>query len=275
MYTCGLDVGSRTTKVVILGDNGVVLGRGLKVTGGSPADSAAEALAEALTAADLDRGRIDRIAATGYGRRLVRDKDVQFTTVICHAAGARHAFPKTRNVLNVGALRSAAMRLDENGNVHRFRINDQCGAGVGRYLERVADTIEVPLDEIGQLALFSRDPQPIPSICSVLAESEVLSLITRNYKPSDILRGVYNALAGRLAALLEQVWLPGKETTFTGGVAKNAGMVKALEEVLNASINVGHDAEFAGAIGAAVLAREPVRAIEQAARSEDSDAVLT
>jgi (R)-2-hydroxyacyl-CoA dehydratese activating ATPase len=256
MFTTGIDIGSRTTKVVILDDSRNIAGRGLKITGANPEVSATEALEEALLAARLKRDSLGKIASTGYGRRLLSDIDFQFTTVSCHAAGARHAFPNTRNVLNVGALRSAAIRLDDKGYVQRFRLNDQCGTGVGRYLERVAETVEIPLDEIGQLALFSKDPQPVPSNCSVLAESEVLSLITRNVKPADILRGVYDALASRLAALLKQVWFAELETTLTGGVAKNAGMVIALEEALAKKLNVGHDAEFAGAIGAAILAIE-------------------
>jgi len=265
MLTCGLDIGSRSTKAIILNEDGSVAGRGFRLTRSKPVESADEAVGEALLAAKVDRGRIGRFATTGYGRRLVAYEHEIFTTVSCHAAGALHAFPGTRNVMSIGALRSAAIRLDENGHVHRFRLNDQCGAGVGRFLEGVAETLEIPLDEIGQLALFSKDPQTVPGICSVLAESEILNLITQNTKTSDILRGVYNALASRLAALLKQVWIPDGETTVTGGVAKNAGMVKALEEVLGKRLNVGHDAEFAAAIGAAVLARtacvveQPVR----------------
>jgi predicted CoA-substrate-specific enzyme activase len=255
MSTCGIDIGSRATKAIILNEDGSVAGRGFRLTRSNPVESADEALKEALLAAGIDRAQIERIAITGYGRRLLAYDHEIFTTVSCNAAGAFCVFPGTRNVLNIGALRSAAIRLDENGHVHRFRLNDQCGAGVGRFLESVAETLEVPLDEIGQLALFSKDPQPVPGICSVLAESEVLNLITQNRKPADILCGVYNALAARLAALLKQVWIPEGETTLTGGVAKNAGMVRALEEALGKRLNVGHDAEFMAAIGAAVLAR--------------------
>jgi predicted CoA-substrate-specific enzyme activase len=259
MHTCGIDIGSKATKVVVMGADGKVAGRGHRPTGSHPAIAAEEALRAALLAARMDRHSLDSIATTGYGRRLVPRHDVEFTAVGAHAAGAYYAFPGTRNVLAVGALRSAAIRLSEDGHVHRFRLNDRCGAGVGRYLERVADTLEIPLEEIGQLALFSRNPQPVPSICSVLAESEVLNLITQEHKPADILAGVCLSLAERLAALVKQVWLADRETTLTGGVAKNAGMVKALEEVLGKRLNIGHDAEFMGAIGAAVLARDAAR----------------
>ncbi|HDS30968.1 MAG TPA: 2-hydroxyglutaryl-CoA dehydratase, partial [Firmicutes bacterium] len=175
MLTCGIDTGSRATKVVILNPDGVVMGRGHELTGGRPAESAGKALAGAVLAAKIDRDRISSFGLTGYARRLITVDGSRFTTVVCHAAGAHHAFPKARNVLDVGALRSTAIRVDEYGHVHRFRLNDRCGAGVGRYLERVADTLEIPLDEIGQLAMFSKKPEPVPSICSVLAETEVLN----------------------------------------------------------------------------------------------------
>jgi predicted CoA-substrate-specific enzyme activase len=258
MYTCGVDIGSRSTKAIILNED-AVRGRGLQLTGGRPSKAAEEAIEEALLAARITKDEIAATAATGYGRRLTGKHDLQFTSVTCHARGAYHAFPGTRNVLDVGALRSTAIRLDKNGRVHRFRLNDRCGAGIGRFLERVADTLEIPLEEIGQLALFSRDPQPVPSICTVLAETEVLNLITHEKKPADILRGVYDALAEKLAELLKQVWIPDAETTLTGGVAKNTGMVVALEEVLGMSINIDHDAEFMGAIGAALIAQDTVK----------------
>jgi (R)-2-hydroxyacyl-CoA dehydratese activating ATPase len=256
MYTCGIDVGSSTTKAVILTDEGKVAGRGLKLTRGKAINAATLALNESLLAAGLERSDVALIATTGYGRKLVEFKNSTYTVVTSSSAGARHLFPGTRNVLNVGALRACAIRLDENGHVHRFRLNDLCAGGTGLFLERVAETLEIPLDEIGQLALFSREPRQVPNVCSVLTESEVLNLITLNAKPADILRGVYDALAGRLGALLNQVWLPGQETTLTGGVAKNAGMVSALEQAVGMRLNVGHDAEFASAIGAAVLAKE-------------------
>ncbi len=169
MYTCGIDVGSRSTKAVILDENAAVIGRGLHMTGGKPLISADEALREALLAAHLDRDNISSIVATGYGRRLVAGQGMQFTAVTCHAAGAANAFPEVRNVLDIGALRTAVIRLDDTGRVHRFRLNDRCGTGVGRFLERVAVSLEIPLEEIGQLALFSTNPQPVPGMCSVLA----------------------------------------------------------------------------------------------------------
>jgi predicted CoA-substrate-specific enzyme activase len=255
MLTCGIDTGSRATKAIILGPDGVVLGRGHRLTGSQPVIAAEEALAEALLAAKVERTKIDSIGVTGYARRLIPEQGGQFTAVSCHAAGAHHAFPKARNVLDIGALRSTAIRLDENGRVHRFRLNDRCGAGLGRYLESVADMLEIPLDEIGQLALFSKDPQPVPSICSVLAETEVLNLITREIKPADILRSVCNALAERSAILMKLVWLTGEETVMTGGVAKNAGMVRAIEGALGTRLSIDHDAEYMGAVGAAILAR--------------------
>ncbi len=256
MYTCGIDIGSRATKAVILDDDAKVAGRGWRLTGGKPSQAASGAMMEAFQAARVGKADVDLVVATGYGRRLVPRHDMQFTAVTCHAAGAHHAFPETRNVLDVGALRSAAIRLDTHGRVHRFRLNDRCTAGVGRFLERVADTLEIPVEEIGQLALFSKDPQPVPSVCSVLAETEVLNLITWEKKPADILKGVCDALAERLSSLLRQVWIPEGQTTLTGGVAKNPGMVLSLEQALDRRLNIHHDSEYMGAIGAALIGRE-------------------
>ncbi|MCX6646327.1 MAG: acyl-CoA dehydratase activase [bacterium] len=256
MYTCGIDIGSRTTKIIILDDDDQVQSRGRQQTGGRPLEIVKNTLENILVAARLKRDDLAAIASTGYGRKLIPDTDYQFTGVTCHAAGAYHAFPGTRNVLDIGALRSTAIRLYENGKVHRFRLNDRCGAGIGRFLERVAETLEIPLEELGQLALFSKNPQPIPNVCAVIAETEVLNHITREEPPADIIRGVCEALAERLAMLLREVWIPDAETTLTGGVGKNAGMVHALEDVLKTPINIHHDSEFMGAIGAAILAKE-------------------
>jgi len=258
MITCGIDVGSRSTKVIILNDSIAVAGRGHTLTGGKPAQAAETALAEALLAASLERNEIDWVTTTGYGRRLVTGHDSEATSVICHATAAYLTFPLTHHVIDIGALRTSAIRLDKNGNVHRFRLNDRCGAGIGRFLERVAESLEIPLEEMGQLALFSKDPQPIPSVCSVLGETEILNHITHGDKPADIIRGVCEALADRVASLVKQVRDPGGEVTLTGGIAKNAGMVKALEVALGSRINIHHDAEYMGAYGAAVIARDAV-----------------
>jgi len=256
MYASGIDIGSRATKVVIINEDGVVLGRGLRLTGGKPVLAAEQAYEEAMLSVHLTVDEITASASTGYGRRLISKDTLQYTSVSCHAAGAYHVLPGTRNVLDVGALRSTAIRLDETGQVHRFRLNDRCGAGIGRFLERIADTLELPLEEIGQLALFSRNPQSIPSVCSVLAEAEVMNHITHEDNPSDILRGVYEALADRIASMMKQVMVPEGEITMTGGVAKNAGMARAIEEALGRPLKIHHDAEFIGAIGAALLAAE-------------------
>jgi len=256
MITCGIDVGGRSTKVIIIDDTIAVVGRGLKLTGGKPALAAEAALDEALLAAGLKRENIDVITTTGYGRRLVTGHDNDVTAVTCHATGAYVNFPRTRNVIDIGALRTSAIRLDRQGKVHRFRLNDRCSAGIGRFLERVAESLEIPLEEMGQLALFSNNPQPIPSVCSVLGETEILNHITHGDKPADIIRGVCEALAESVVSLVKQVWVPEGEITLTGGVAKNAGMVRALETALGARINIHHDAEFMGAYGAAIIARE-------------------
>ena len=256
MITCGIDVGSRSTKVIITDDRISFIGRGLTPTGGKPAKAAELALDEALLASELKRSDLDMITATGYGRRLVEGVESEFTSVICNAVAAYTTFPRTRNIIDVGALRTTVIRLDKKGKVHRFRLNDRCGSGIGRFLERVAESLEIPLEEMGQLALFSTNPQAIPGVCSVLGETEILNHITHGDKSADIIRGVCEALAERVASLAKKVFVSGGEVTLTGGVAKNAGMIKALEQSLESSLNIHHDAEFMGAFGAAIIARE-------------------
>ncbi len=223
---------------------------------GARLEEAARTALEQLTAAAgpaLSAGsRIEYVASTGYGRYQVPFRHVQITDITCHAVGARYLFPQTRSVLDIGAMNSRAMRIADTGRVVSFRMNDRCASGAGRFLERVAKALEVELTEIGELSTRSADPQPISSVCAVLAESEVINHVTAGAKVEDILRGAHNSIAERIVALLRQVGVE-PEITLTGGVTKNCGMVRALEERLQARVNVSNDAEFAGAIGAALL----------------------
>ena len=203
MFTCGIDVGSRATKAIVLSGERSGCGSRFQAYRRKAGRIRRGGVQSGASRRESEEGRCrqarnDRVWAEAGRRRACR---VQSGS--CYAAGAKHLFPNTRNVLDVGALRSAAIRLDEAGNVHRFRLNDRCGAGVGRYLERVADNRGSAGGDRAARAIL-KDPKAVPGICSVLAESEVLSLITCNCKPADILKGVYNALAGRLAALLEE-----------------------------------------------------------------------
>ena len=262
----GIDVGTRMTKGVLvdypnpaggeagpaMDGTGRLLSRVAVPTGARLEEAARATLEKLAAAAGVMTSRVEYIASTGYGRYQVPFRHVQITDVTCHAVGARYLFPGTRSVLDIGAMNSRAMRIADSGRVISFRMNDRCASGAGRFLERVARALEVELTEIGELSNRSHDPQPISSVCAVLAESEVINHVTAGAKVEDILRGAHNSIAERIVALLRQVGVE-PEITLTGGVTKNSGMVRALEERLQTHVNVSGDAEYAGAIGAALL----------------------
>lgn len=289
MKVAGIDVGSRMTKAVIMDEKMTILGESVIPTGADLELAARKALDEALRQlSPADRGQgsrvsqsndlsaasvspgspaspplspshpLDYVAVTGFGRYQVPFRDVQITDITCHARGAIYYFPKTRNVLDIGAQTSRAMKIEGNGRVRNFKTNDRCAAGAGRFLERIAKALELNLEEIGEISLRSTDPQPISSICAVLAESEVINHITEGKKIEDILKGAHQSICDRTSALLRQVGIE-EEITLTGGVTKNIGMVRALEEKLGKRVNVPERAEQVGAIGAAALAVERLK----------------
>jgi len=253
-YLVGIDVGSRMTRGVLLDEEGRVQAKTGRETG-ARLEVAAQAVLDEL--GQMQRARPEEIlyvASTGYGRYRVLFRQIQITEMTCHGVGARWFFPETRTVLDIGAMNSRALRLADSGRVASFRMNDRCASGAGRFLERVAKALEVKLDEIGELSLRAQNPQPISSICAVLAESEVINHVTNGASVEDILAGAHTSIAERLVALVRQVGAQ-PEITLTGGVSKNAGLVRALEERLGVKLNVSRNSEFAGALGAALLAR--------------------
>ena len=257
----GVDVGTRMTKAVVIDDTGRVCGKACLPTGHDLAGAARRALDRALLGSTENPGPPAYVAATGFGRYQVPFRDAQITEITCHGRGAVALVPGTRSVLDVGAMNARAMRVGPNGRVRSFRMNDKCASGAGRFLERVAKGLELDLDDIGPLSLRASSPQPISSICAVLAESEVINLVTLGHGVEDILAGTHESIAGRIAALLRQVGVEA-EVSLTGGVTKNVGMVRALEQRLGVPLQVHPDAEFAGALGAALLALGRLQRLE-------------
>lgn len=265
----GVDVGTRMTKAVVVGEDGRVTGRAVLPTGHDLAGAARRALDRALAESAKSPGNSGDgaapppayVASTGFGRYQVPFRDVQITEITCHGRGAVALAQGTRSVLDVGAMNARAMRIDPNGRVRSFRMNDKCASGAGRFLERVAKGLELDLGDIGPMSLRAKAPQPISSICAVLAESEVINLVTVGHAVEDILAGTHQSIAGRIAALLRQVGVE-PEVTLTGGVTKNIGMVRALGERLGVPVKVHPEAEYAGALGAALLALGRLRRLE-------------
>ncbi|MBI3270122.1 MAG: 2-hydroxyglutaryl-CoA dehydratase [Planctomycetes bacterium] len=255
MIVAGIDVGSTATKGVLLHADGRILGRALVPTGANVVRAAERAFQEALRTAGIEDWEVCFIVGTGYGRYKVQFGHAQITEISCHAKGAQFLMPGTRTVLDIGGQDTKAIKVGEAGEVLDFCMNDKCAAGTGRFLEAAAGVLGLDLAEIGDVSLRSRDPLRVTNVCTVFVESEIVSHLAKGRKVEDILRGVHNAIAARSLALLRRVgYEPG--LAFTGGVSRNRGMVRALEERLGSPVHASEDSPFMGAIGAALYARE-------------------
>ncbi len=248
----GIDVGSRTTKCVVMDPSHQILAKSIVSTGAFMARAAEMALESALEEAHLDRKQIAYIASTGWGRYQVPFRDIQITDTTCHARGAVFILPSARTVIDIGAQNTRAIRVEASGRVRDFRMNNRCAAGAGRFLERTATALEISLEEMGPLSLRSDNPAPISSICAIMAESEVINLVSHEAKLEDILAGVHLSLVERIASLARQVGLEG-DIILTGGVALNVGMVRTLQDYLGVKVHTSPLSLYAGAIGASLL----------------------
>lgn len=251
LYTAAIDLGTGFTKAVILGGDRIA-GKGRIKTGIDLEAAASRALAAALADAGLGAHDIAYTATTGFGRYGFAARDIQITDITSAARGAHFLVPSVPVVLDIGNQCTRAIAITAEGKVRTFKTNDKCAAGSGSFIGRAAKYLQVPLEEAGDLALKATNPQPISSVCAVLAESEIINLVSSGTSIEDILRGIYDSLAERAVTLLRRVG-PGNEVTFVGGVARQAGMVKALESRLGVKVHVPQDADFVCAIGAAVL----------------------
>ncbi len=198
---------------------------------------------------------VSGLISTGYGREQVEGRLKSITEISCHARGACFLFPKTNLILDIGGQDSKAIRVNGNGQVMDFAMNDKCAAGTGRFFEVMARALEIDLDDMGELAARSKKRLTISSMCTVFAESEVVSLVARGEHVEDIITGLCRAVAERTRALAQRVGVS-PEVTMTGGVAKNLGVVRALEELLGYEFNIPEEPQIVGALGAALFARE-------------------
>ncbi len=252
MLIAGIDIGSGSTKGVVVDARGEVRGRGLVRTRANFERVASEVLEAACADAGAARGDVAYIAATGLGRYAVPFRDIQITDLTCGARGAAALFPTTRYVLDIGAQCSRAIKLRDGGKVKEFHMNEKCAAGSGGFLERAAKYLEVGLADIGAMSLGAVKPQPISSVCAVLAETEIINHVSEGVAVPNILRGIHDSLADRSLLLLKRVGLDG-EVTLIGGVALQDGMVVALREKLGVTVNVPAEPQLTAALGAALL----------------------
>ena len=254
-YAGGVDVGSTQTKAILIDEDRGIVGRALIMTGANVVTAAREAFQAALDDAMVREAEVGWVIGTGYGRYRVTFGHAQVTEISCHARGAAHLFPGTRTVLDMGGQDTKAIRIGERGDVLDFCMNDKCAAGTGRFLQAAAFALEIPLDELGPLALTAQRPVRISTTCTVFAESEVLAWAAKGKKLEDILMGVHRSIAARSVALLTRVGVE-ERVTFTGGVARNGAMVAVLNELLGTPLQLGDDSHYMGALGAALFAMD-------------------
>jgi len=258
-FAAGVDVGSTQTKAVIMEDNGGVgprlVARALVDTGANVQKAAEHGFLAACREAAIPTQEVGFVVGTGYGRYKITFGHTQMTEITCHARGAAFLCPGTRTVIDMGGQDSKAISVGPQGEVLDFVMNDKCAAGTGRFLANAADVMGISLDEVGPLSLQGKQPVKITTVCTVFVESDILSYLAQGKKPEDILNGVHLAIARRTVSLARRVPIE-PQISLTGGVARNVGMVRALEQILGASLQVSAEAQFTGAIGAALFALE-------------------
>lgn len=256
MITVGIDIGSISAKAAVM-RNGELIATCLQLTGYNARQAGLEVFRQALSDGGIAADAVERVVSTGYGRNRVDFAHRVITEITCHAAGVHFLTPGTRGIIDIGGQDSKVIAVDQKGRVADFVMNDKCAAGTGRFLEVMARALEVDLNDFGQMSGASLAPSAISSLCTVFAESEVISLIARGEARENIIAGLHEAVAARVAAMAARVRLS-SPVVMTGGVARNSGVVKALEKKLGLSIGVSPFAQVNGAIGAALLAGETV-----------------
>ncbi len=269
-YAAGIDVGSTQTKAVVIDDSRAIVARVLIDTGANVKRAGQRSLDELVAGSDFSREDIGYVVGTGYGRYKIEAGDTQVTEISCHARGAQMLFPGTRTVIDMGGQDTKAIKVGSDGDVLDFCMNDKCAAGTGRFLAGAAEVLGLTLDEIGELSLKGTKPIRLTSVCTVFVESDILSHLAQKKKVEDILAGVHEAIAARTIGLVRRVGMD-PEMTFTGGVARNIGMVKALEAKLGQTLNISDDSQYCGALGAALFGMDQVMANCQPSASADAE----
>ncbi len=252
----GVDVGSLTAEAIIIDDSGTPLAADIIRVRPKPEQSAAEVFDRVLVQSDLSADQIDLCFSTGYGRNAISFAARNISEISCHGRGAQFLLPTVRTIIDIGGQDCKVIRVDGDGLLEDFIMNDKCAAGTGRFLEMMARTLDVDLADLGPLALKSRKPLALSSICTIFAETEVMQLLYAGKKKKDIAAGIHASLARRIKALVGRVGLSG-DVCMTGGGSKNKGMVSRLERELGVLFaKLPLDPQLIGALGAALFAKE-------------------
>ncbi len=254
MITAGIDCGSKTVKAVILRD-GTVVGKAMELAGLDTAAAADKVYTAALEQAEIARGEVAMVVATGAGKHEPDFATDMVTEVSADARAMLHLHPDVRTVIDIGAEEGRAIKINNRGKVVDFAINEKCAAGSGAFAESMARALEVPLEQLGELSLKSTQAIPMNAQCAVFAESEVVSLLHRQIPKPDMARAIHDAIADRITSMVRRVGLEEK-IALVGGVALNVGFVKSLKDDLESKIILVTDPEYICAVGAALVAQD-------------------
>jgi predicted CoA-substrate-specific enzyme activase len=253
LYFAGIDIGSTMTKAVILGER--IIASVIGPTGPEQRRLANRVMQEALRQSGLALESITAIVSTGYGRINVPFADKQVTEITCHARGTVSLLPSARTIIDIGGQDSKGIRVDGTGRPTNFIMNDKCAAGSGRFVEVIADSLGVKLQDMGDLSLRSRNPAQISNICTIWAQQEVASRLAEGVPIPDLVAGVHKSLADRVARMVNRIKTE-KEVVLTGGGGKNKGLAKALSEELGCSLLLPPEPLITGALGAALVGKD-------------------
>lgn len=254
-YYAGIDIGSLSAETVILDEKGEIKVYNIFRTGANSAEAGKASFEDALKQLNISKEEIKYIVVTGYGRVSIDFADQRTTEITCHGKGAYHEFKKTKMIIDIGGQDSKIIKLGENGKVKDFIMNDKCAAGTGRFLEVMAGALSVDLNDLGNYSMQHDKEISISSMCTVFAESEVVSLIAKGQTKPNIIHGLHKSIANRVASMAKQLGVE-SEITMSGGVAKNKGVVFALEDKLGTKLNIPKEPQIIGALGAALIAKE-------------------
>jgi bzd-type benzoyl-CoA reductase Q subunit len=256
MPFAGIDIGSTMTKVVIVDDQGRSMASVIGPTGAKHRHLALTVTDEAVKKCGLSFSQLDFIVATGYGRINVPFADKQMTEITCHARGIWSIFPSTHAIIDIGGQDSKGIKLDAEGKVANFVMNDKCAAGTGRGMEVFAELLSVPIEDMGRLSFeVEAEPAPVSSTCVVFAKSEAVGLLRKGWSKEMVLAAYSSAMAHRVVELLERIQVE-QDFAITGGIAKNEGVVRRIEAELKIkALEPKYDTQIAGALGAALFAK--------------------
>lgn len=257
MYVLGLDVGSASSKVVILDDDKNIVSSSV-VQVGTGSSGPSRALNEALGKVNLTLDDMKKIVATGYGRYSFERADKQISEISCHAKGIFHLVPTARTIIDIGGQDAKAIRLDDNGMVSQFFMNDKCAAGTGRFLDVMARVLEINIIDMADYDSRATEVVNVSSTCTVFAESEVISHLSNNIPKENIIAGIHASVASKACGLAYRAGLA-DDIVMSGGVAQNAGVVRAISRELRRPVIVAPNPQIAGALGAALFAYDEAK----------------